>query len=152
MPAVEQLCGLLVALSRSLSDVSASSLLAVHAEVTPNQYRALVVLDEHGQMSVAHFARCCAIDRSTATRLCDRLVKKGLIDRERSFRDRRSVNVVLTPSARNLLESVARYRMNKISEVIHSVPVASHQQLIESLELVASAVSRSVDAENTAAP
>ena len=152
MPAVEQLCGLLVALSRSLSDVSASSLLAVHAEVTPNQYRALVVLDEHGQMSVAHFARCCAIDRSTATRLCDRLVKKGLIDRERSFRDRRSVNVVLTPSARNLLESVARYRMNKISEVIHSVSVASHQQLIESLELVASAVSRSVDAENTAAP
>ena len=147
-PDVERLSGLLVALSRALSDVSASSMLAVQADVTPNQYRALVVLDEHGQMSVAHFARRCAIDRSTATRLCDRLVKKGLIDRERSYRDRRSVNIVLTPSARTLLDSVSAYRTGRISEIIRQIPETTYKQLIDSFTLVSDAIFSALDAEN----
>ena len=68
---------LLVA-SRALVGVAARSLAGVD-DVTLPQYRALVVLTRPVSITIGDLATTLDIHRSTATRLCDRLERKGLV-------------------------------------------------------------------------
>ena len=61
--------------------VAARSLAAVDDDVTLPQYRALVVLAARGPQLVGQLADTLAVHPSTATRLCDRLVVKKLVER-----------------------------------------------------------------------
>jgi DNA-binding MarR family transcriptional regulator len=51
---------------------------------------------------------------SNATRICDRLVAAGLLERRRAEHDRRHVLLVLTPAGRALFESAMDYRRRRI--------------------------------------
>src|SRR5437868_15225897 len=77
--------------SRALVGVAARSLSALEADVTLPQYRALVLLSSRGEQNVSALADALGIHPSTATRLCDRLLNKGLIDRATSAGSRREV-------------------------------------------------------------
>ena len=52
-------------------------------EVTLPQYRALVVLASRGPQRIVDLAGFLDVTASTATRMCDRLVRKGLVRRQR---------------------------------------------------------------------
>ena len=68
--------------SRALVAVASRSIAAVDDAVTLPQFRALVVLDrDDGGLNVGVLASELRIQPSTATRLCDRLVRKGLAER-----------------------------------------------------------------------
>jgi DNA-binding MarR family transcriptional regulator len=84
--------------SRALVGVAARSLSTVAEDVTLAQYRALVVLASRGPQRLADLATALVVEPSTATRMCDRLVRKRLVARRRSSEDRRAVRVSLTPS------------------------------------------------------
>ncbi len=58
--------------------------------------RALVVLAARGPRGTAELAAALAVNPSTATRMCDRLVRKGLVRRYRQAGDRRAVRIALT--------------------------------------------------------
>ena len=60
------------------------------------QYRTLVVLTYAGAHRLADLAESLGVSPSTATRMCDRLVRKGLITRTRDVVDRREVNLSVT--------------------------------------------------------
>jgi DNA-binding MarR family transcriptional regulator len=47
-----------------------------------------------------------SVKSANITRLCDALVKKGLIDRARSTKDRRNVFLRLTEKAKSLIEEL----------------------------------------------
>src|SRR4029078_9681087 len=86
---------LLVA-SRALVGVAARSLAGVD-DVTLPQYRALCVLTRPVSVTIGDLAMTLDIHRSTATRLCDRLERKGLIRRRPGVSDdRRETPVGLT--------------------------------------------------------
>lgn len=75
----------------------AARALAAHAEdISVPQLRALVLVRGRGQLRVTDIATELAIDSSTATRLVDRLARKGLLDRNGDELDRRVVNLRLT--------------------------------------------------------
>ena len=67
--------------TRALVGVAARSLSAIDGDVTLPQYRALVLLVTRGDQNVGALAEALGIHASTATRLCDRLLAKGLIVR-----------------------------------------------------------------------
>ena len=67
--------------SRVLVAVAARSLGDVGEEVTLTQYRTLVVLASRGPQSLAALAEAVDVTPPTATRMCDRLVRKGLVAR-----------------------------------------------------------------------
>src|SRR5664279_4938853 len=77
--------------SRALVGVAARSLSALEPDVTLPQYRALVLLRSRGDQNVSALADALGVHPSTATRLCDRLLKKGFIDRATSSGSRREV-------------------------------------------------------------
>ena len=93
--------------SASRSDRSPQS----RTSITLPQYRALVVLASRGEQNVGDLADALAIHPSTATRLCDRLAGKGLIERNTSIESRREVTVTIGQGGRVLLRSVTQRRV-----------------------------------------
>ena len=81
--------------SRVLVAVAARSLGDVAEEVTLTQYRTLVVLASRGPQSLAELAEAVDVTPPTATRMCDRLIKKGLVVRRHERGDRRLVRLTL---------------------------------------------------------
>src|ERR1700749_5211293 len=96
--------------SRALVAVAARSLANVAEDVTLAQYRVLIELAARGPQRLADLATALGVDRSTATRMCDRLVRKRLVARRRGTDDRRVVRVSLTATGMELVAEVSRRR------------------------------------------
>src|SRR5690606_15115868 len=96
----------LMALSRAVVAVTSRSLTEVGADVTLTQYRTLIVLTARGPQRVADLAAELAVQPSTITRLCDRLVARGLVTRQHGEADRRAVWVSLTRPGQRLVRRV----------------------------------------------
>jgi len=107
--------------SRALVAVAARSLAGVDAEVTLPQYRALVILAAHGPRLVGALADDLGIHPSTATRLCDRLVAKGLVKREPSRENRRETVISLSAKGRRLVDRVTERRRREIASIVERV-------------------------------
>jgi DNA-binding MarR family transcriptional regulator len=125
--------------SRALVAVAARSLAASEEQVTLPQYRALVVLANRGPQRVADLAELLDVERSTATRMCDRLEGKGLITRERSREDRRTVELALTDAGRTLVAAVTRKRVRDIRRILARMPEQPRVALVGALESFADA-------------
>ena len=120
--------------SRVLVAVAARSLAEHDAEVSLQQYRALVVLASRGAQRPVDLAEALGVDPSTATRLCDRLVRKHLISRRRQLDDRRQVRLDLTPRARALVDAVTERRRQEITRIVTAVPEAGRRELVRAFE------------------
>ena len=82
--------------SRALVAVATMLLGAAAEDTTIAQYRALVVLASRGPQRMVDLAAALAVTPLTAGRMSDRLVRKGLIRRQRARADRRVVQVSIT--------------------------------------------------------
>ncbi|GGN85265.1 hypothetical protein GCM10010112_65530 [Actinoplanes lobatus] len=78
----------LAAASRAFVGITARSLAAVEGDITLPQFRALAVLAVRGSQRGSDIAEELRVNPSTATRMLDRLARKGLIRRSRSATDR----------------------------------------------------------------
>jgi DNA-binding MarR family transcriptional regulator len=125
--------------SRALVAVAARSLLTVAEDVTLAQYRVLVELAARGPMRLADLAAVLGVDRSTATRMSDRLARKGLVYRRRLGEDRRSVRVSLTAAGRQLVADVGRSRRAEIHAIVRRMPVPDRAATLTALRAFADA-------------
>ncbi|MEU0155659.1 MarR family winged helix-turn-helix transcriptional regulator [Micromonospora fulviviridis] len=96
--------------SRAFVGLAARSLATVEADVTLPQFRALVVLAERGPQRTVDIAEELQVNPSTGTRMLDRLIRKGLVRRTRSSRDRRVVHMRLTGAGSDVVEQVMARR------------------------------------------
>lgn len=119
--------------SRVLVAVAARSLAAGDAEITLPQYRSLVVLASRGPQRVSDLAVLLAVNTSTATRQCDRLERRGLLERARSSDDRRSVVVSITPVGLALVGRVSEARRQEIGRVLGSMTPEHRDELLAAL-------------------
>jgi DNA-binding MarR family transcriptional regulator len=122
-----------------LVGVAARSLAIVAEDVTLAQYRALVVLASRGPQRLADLATALAVEPSTATRMCDRLVRKRLVARRRSSDDRRAVRISLTPAGAVLIAEVSRRRRVEIAQIMHRLPKAQRPVVLRALRAFADA-------------
>jgi DNA-binding MarR family transcriptional regulator len=137
--APDELVDTVLAASRALVAVAARSLAAAGDEVTLPQYRALVVLAASGPQGTADLAAALAVLPSTATRMCDRLVRKGLVRRHRQASDRRTVRIALTPAGRDLVAAVTKRRRAELARLLGVLPQAQHEPVIAALRAFAEA-------------
>jgi DNA-binding MarR family transcriptional regulator len=131
--------------SRALVAVAARSLAVVEDEVSLSQYRLLVVLASRGPQRIAALAEALGVNPSSATRLCDRLARKGLVRRRRAAADRREVRVSLAPLGRALVDQVTARRREEIGRLLAAVPVPRRRRIIEALETLAVAAGEPPD-------
>ena len=123
----------LLTASRTLVAIAGRSLAEADGDVTMAQARALVVLASRGPQRIIDIAADLAVAPSTATRMCDRLVRKGLVRRSRRAADRREVRLNLTPAGRDQVTDITRRRRTELSRVVAAIPASAHQELIAAL-------------------
>ncbi len=125
--------------SRALVGVAARSLATVAEDVTLAQYRALIELASRGPQRLANLAKALDVEPSTATRMCDRLVRKGLVARRRASEDRRAVRVSLTAGGAALVAEVSRRRRAEITEIMDRLPRTQRASVLGALRAFADA-------------
>ncbi len=128
-----------VTASRVLVAMAARSLADAGEEVTLTQYRSLVVLASHGPQGVATLAEAVAVTPPTASRLVDRLVRKGLVRRRTDRNDRRQVRIGLTEAGRRLVDLVTERRRHEIAELLASIEPEVQRSMAAGLQQLARA-------------
>ena len=123
--------------SRVLVAIAARSLADAGEEVTLTQYRSLVVLASRGPQTVAALAEAVAVTAPTASRLCDRLVKKGLVRRRTDRNDRRQVRIGLTEAGRQIIDTVSTRRRSEITDLLASMPPKTQRSVATALAQLA---------------
>ena len=131
--AQEAMVDAVLSASRVLVAIAACSLADAGDEVTLTQYRSLVVLASRGPQSMAALAEAVAVTPATASRTCDRLVKKGLVRRRSDRHDRRAVRLALTETGRHLVDAVSARRRQEIAELLEGVPPKTQQSVVNAL-------------------
>lgn len=125
--------------SRALVAMAARSLADAGEDVTLTQYRSLVVLASRGPQGVASLAEAVAVTPPTASRLVDRLLRKGLVNRRTDRHDRRQVRVVLTGAGRELVNLVTERRRQEIAALLTSIAPDVQQSMATGLRQLAAA-------------
>jgi DNA-binding MarR family transcriptional regulator len=128
-----------VTASRVLVAMAARSLADAGEEVTLTQYRSLVVLASRGPQGVASLAEAVAVTPPTASRLVDRLVRKGLVVRRTDRHDRRQVRIALTEVGRQLIDVVTEHRRSEIAALLQTIPVKEQRSMVDGLVKLADA-------------
>jgi len=121
--AEEEVVAALMAMGRLFVGVAARSLAQLADDVTLAQYRVLVLLVSRGPQRVVDLSQELSVTSSTATRMCERLVRKGLAGRYARADDRRATWIGLTPAGRDLVGEVMRRRREAIGQLVREVSV-----------------------------
>ncbi len=130
---VDQVTEAVLEASRALVAVAARSLADAEADVTLAQYRALVILRAAGRLTLGRLAAALGVQGSSTTRLCDRLVAKGLIDRQTGVSDRREITLTLTPRGQRMVDRITDRRRREIAQIITRIPTSQRRALVEAL-------------------
>src|SRR5829696_5491983 len=109
------LAELVLPILRACSAIAEESLGQVAPSVTLQQFRALTVLHEHGPQNAAALADALGIARSTLTRLANRLVRDGLIERLTDPADRRAVVLSVSRQGSRTAERVKAWRLRELA-------------------------------------
>jgi DNA-binding MarR family transcriptional regulator len=146
-PGEAEVVGALLALSRAFVGVAARTLSGLDEDVTLPQFRTLVVLVSRGPQRVVDLAQELTVTSSTAVRMCNRLVRKGLVAREERLEDRRAAWITLTPGGRELVGEVMRRRREALAEAIAELSLTRPLAFASVLNALVEAVGEVPDAQ-----
>jgi DNA-binding MarR family transcriptional regulator len=125
--------------SRALIAITARSLAAVNDEVTLAQFRTLVVLSTRGPQTVTALAEHLDVHASTMTRMCTRLVSRGLVVRVPSAIDRREVVITMSTAGTDLMQTVMQNRRREFDAIVGRMSDVEQTAVIGALEAFAAA-------------
>jgi DNA-binding MarR family transcriptional regulator len=101
--------------------------------VSPSQLRALMAIQQHERTNLTALAGELGAIMSSASRLCDRLVAAGLVERIQSSGDRREVSMTLTREGTQLLAAIERERRLALASVLAGMAPEERERLLTSL-------------------
>jgi DNA-binding MarR family transcriptional regulator len=99
----------------------------------PAQLRALLVIDDAGQLNLTALAAELGTSPSAASKLCSRLESAGLVTREVATLSRREILLVLTRSGRELAGWVREQRQAVVTQTLAQLSPAGQQELARAL-------------------
>jgi len=121
--------------SRALVGITLRALASVSDEVTLPQLRTLVVVSSQGPQTVSALADRLDVHASTMTRMCSRLVARGLVVRKPSAVDRREVVIELTEPGQGLVDEVMDKRHLEIDSIVRRMTNEDRDRVVSALQL-----------------
>ena len=107
------------------------------AELPPAQMRALLTIEQAGSLNLSRLAEALGAKLSPASRLCDRMLARGLLSRDRSAASRREIVLVPTEAGRQLAEWVRTRRRAAIRDVMRRMSPDGREALVQGLRELA---------------
>jgi DNA-binding MarR family transcriptional regulator len=106
----------------------------VELGLTMTQLRVLFLLRAEGGASAGAMAEGLKVAPSTLTRIVDRLVRQGLVQRETDDGDRRLVRHYLSTSGASTVEELERRGRARMDEVMDRLSAPQLERLVSALE------------------
>jgi len=113
-----ELVEVLQATMRVLAGLALRSIGSPGGPVSLPQFRVLAILADLGPTRSGRVARALGLDASTVTRLADRLVASGHVERHGEPGHRGVVTLALTGQGRGLVAQVARWRRDELAGIV----------------------------------
>jgi DNA-binding MarR family transcriptional regulator len=126
--------------ARALVGITAASITEVDEVVTMPQLRVLMMIATRGPMNLAGVAAGLEVSAPNASRICDRLLKAGMLDRRDDPKDRRHITLTLTTDGHALIDRVIRHRRMAIKRILRNMSPQERGRLATSLDRFADAV------------
>ncbi|MBM7490506.1 DNA-binding MarR family transcriptional regulator [Micromonospora luteifusca] len=101
--------------------------------VSGAQLRAVMVVEQHDGINLRRLATRLGMLLSSASRLCDRLVAAGMLEREPGRFDRREISLHLTPDARRLLAELRADRQAQLAAVLAAMSPGGRDALLSGM-------------------
>ena len=102
-------------------------------EVSVTQYRALAALAQRGPRNASVLAEELVVGRPAATKLVDRLVRRGLIRRRKHPADRRQVILEVTDRGREIVRAVQQCRRRRLARVLAELDPSAREALVRDM-------------------
>ena len=102
--------------------------------ITEQQWRVLRVLWDLDRASLGELAASTLIPAPSLVGVIDRLAARGLVDRQRSVEDRRSVQISATRKGRRLLEKLLPSIATAYAELKLPVDPSTWEQVVNGLD------------------
>lgn len=125
---------------RALMAVSTRAMGPLAEEISAAQYRTLVELAAGGPRRLSDLAVALHVNPSTAGRMCERLVRRGLVQRRRAPSDRRCVRVMISPHGEEVLDVATSRRREVVVEALRELSPAQQQLVGAALQKLAGRV------------
>lgn len=119
-----------IKLMRSSATVAARMNAAIRRhELNENQFGVLETLLHVGPLSQCDLGSKLFTSRPNVTLVVDQLEERGLVVRKRSSRDRRSVQVSLSPAGRRLIERIFPEHAAKVADAFSALTAVEQEEL-----------------------
>ncbi|MGO4604309.1 MarR family winged helix-turn-helix transcriptional regulator [Terrabacter sp. 2YAF2] len=118
---------------RVLVAITARSMAATSDVTDLLHLRALVVLASGPPLSLGALAQAVGIHLTRASRLCDRLVARGFVDRTDDPDNRRQLLLRLTPAGREVVDEVMHGRAEQIRPILARMDADDRRSLVTAL-------------------
>ena len=115
------------------------------ADVTLPQWRALILLEGEGELNVSALSTYLGVGPWSCTRLCDRLDRKGLIERRLSPGSRREMSLRLSSAGSTLVAEANARRRGAIDELVGRLTPGQRRDLTAALTSLVGAAGESAD-------
>ncbi|MFC9284152.1 MarR family winged helix-turn-helix transcriptional regulator [Streptomyces collinus] len=104
------------------------------APASPSQMRVLLMLEHQDGINLRSLADSLASTPPSTSRLCDRLVAAGFVERAISPADRREVRLHLSDRGRAFLDDLRARREQELQAVLELMPAAKRSQFLAGLD------------------
>jgi DNA-binding MarR family transcriptional regulator len=127
----------LQSLRRIIRAVEIHSKKLVHNHnITGPQLGCLAAIKEKGPLTATKLARAVYLSPSTIVGIVDRLEEKNLVARQRGNKDRRQVQICLTESGEQLLDSAPSALQDTLAEALKKLPELEQVSITLALEKI----------------
>lgn len=103
-------------------------------EITFPQAMMLMELHSARLVSMSELSQRLRISQGVATRMVDRLLEKGLLERKRDTADRRVVLVSTSRRGDSIAREIGKVNRQKLRELLEAVPESKRAELLELLK------------------
>jgi DNA-binding MarR family transcriptional regulator len=101
--------------------ITRTTLTKADINITPNHFEIIRLLDEEGSMHPSEIGERLQIAKAQMTKLVDRLVVLGIVERKIDTTDRRTHNITLTSQARVVQERHKQEIVDAVREIMSSL-------------------------------
>jgi DNA-binding MarR family transcriptional regulator len=90
-------------------------------DITPPQFNALLILRNHGNLTIGELGEKMYLACSTATDLIDRMERNGLVERRRDQNDRRVIRLHVKEKGMEMVQAVMAARKRYLSGILDQI-------------------------------